>query len=185
MRTPHARHARPLLPCGRERYPVCGSDVLCVGQFIRVWVKIMGPGKYENVGKSQSVVIMINPIIFTRTPPHHTRSLAASLTAHVARIAQPSGKQVGGRIPQPLLLPSQLPAAHTPGERARRRRAASRIIHGEGLRPELPARPFPSSIFIGRNRRDIGKSQSVWTDSKMKTAGSPPLASLRRRWRWR
>jgi hypothetical protein len=26
-----------------------------------------GTGKYENVGKSQSVLIMINPIIFTRT----------------------------------------------------------------------------------------------------------------------
>jgi hypothetical protein len=27
----------------------------------------MGSGKYDNVGKSQSVLIMINPIIFTRT----------------------------------------------------------------------------------------------------------------------
>jgi hypothetical protein len=27
----------------------------------------MGPVKYENVGKSQPVLIMINPIIFTRT----------------------------------------------------------------------------------------------------------------------
>jgi hypothetical protein len=34
---------------------------------IRVRVEIMGPGKYENVGKSQSVLIMINYIIFTRT----------------------------------------------------------------------------------------------------------------------
>jgi hypothetical protein len=32
-----------------------------------VWVEIMGPGKYEHVGKSQSVLMMINPIIFTRT----------------------------------------------------------------------------------------------------------------------
>eukprot|EP01047_Picozoa_sp_COSAG01_P006280 COSAG01_NODE_227_length_21107_cov_85.615099_10_plen_181_part_00 len=38
--------------------------------FIRVWVEIMGPGKYENVGKSQSVLMMINPIIFTRTRMH-------------------------------------------------------------------------------------------------------------------
>jgi hypothetical protein len=36
----------------------------------------------------------------------------------------------------------------------------------------LPARPFSPSIFLDRNRRDIGKSQSLWTDSKMKTAGS-------------
>eukprot|EP01047_Picozoa_sp_COSAG01_P026808 COSAG01_NODE_1741_length_9356_cov_13.065572_5_plen_204_part_00 len=34
---------------------------------LRVRVEIMGPGKYENAGKSQSVLIMINPIIFTRT----------------------------------------------------------------------------------------------------------------------
>jgi hypothetical protein len=27
----------------------------------------MGPGKYESVGKSQSVLIMIDPMIFTRT----------------------------------------------------------------------------------------------------------------------
>jgi hypothetical protein len=25
-----------------------------------------------------------------------------------------------------------------------------------------PARPFPSSIFLDKNRRDIGKSQSTW-----------------------
>eukprot|EP01047_Picozoa_sp_COSAG01_P017918 COSAG01_NODE_959_length_12451_cov_18.389815_9_plen_64_part_00 len=30
-------------------------------------VEIMGPGKIRNVGKSQWVVIMINPIISTRT----------------------------------------------------------------------------------------------------------------------
>jgi hypothetical protein len=34
----------------------------------------------------------------------------------------------------------------------------------------LPARPFPSSIFLVKNRRDIGKSQSIWTDSQMETA---------------
>jgi hypothetical protein len=38
--------------------------------------------------------------------------------------------------------------------------------------PCSPARPFPSSIFLDKNRRDIGKSQSIWTDSKMETAGS-------------
>jgi hypothetical protein len=26
-----------------------------------------------------------------------------------------------------------------------------------------PARPFPSSIFRDKNRRDIGKYQSIWT----------------------
>jgi hypothetical protein len=34
---------------------------------IRVRVEIMGLGKYENVGKSQPVLMMINPIISTRT----------------------------------------------------------------------------------------------------------------------
>jgi hypothetical protein len=34
---------------------------------IRVRVEIMGPGKYESVGESQSFLIMINPIICTRT----------------------------------------------------------------------------------------------------------------------
>jgi hypothetical protein len=36
-------------------------------RLVRVRVEIMGPGKYDSVGKSQSVLIMINPIIFTRT----------------------------------------------------------------------------------------------------------------------
>jgi hypothetical protein len=36
-----------------------------------------------------------------------------------------------------------------------------------------PARAFPSSIFCDKNRRDIGKSQSKWTASKMETPGSP------------
>jgi hypothetical protein len=40
-----------------------------------------------------------------------------------------------------------------------------------------PARPFPSSIFLDRNRRDIGKSQSIWTASRMVTAGSLSSAS--------
>jgi hypothetical protein len=36
-----------------------------------------------------------------------------------------------------------------------------------------PVRAFPSSIFLDKNRRDIGESQSTWTDSKMETARSP------------
>eukprot|EP01047_Picozoa_sp_COSAG01_P052188 COSAG01_NODE_5465_length_4244_cov_54.041255_4_plen_171_part_00 len=39
----------------------------------------------------------------------------------------------------------------------------------------FPARPFPSSILLDKNRRDIGKYQSIWTDSKMETAGSQHL----------
>jgi hypothetical protein len=37
----------------------------CAHLWVRV--EIMGPGKYENVEKSQSVLITINPMIFTRT----------------------------------------------------------------------------------------------------------------------
>eukprot|EP01047_Picozoa_sp_COSAG01_P076117 COSAG01_NODE_13264_length_1610_cov_4.291198_2_plen_217_part_00 len=44
-----------------------------------------------------------------------------------------------------------------------------------------PARPFSPSIYLDKNRRDIGKSQSIWAGSKMKTAGSPPKQSLARR----
>jgi hypothetical protein len=34
---------------------------------LRVRVEIMGSGKYENVGKAQPVLIMINPMISPRT----------------------------------------------------------------------------------------------------------------------
>jgi hypothetical protein len=55
-----------------------------------------------------------------------------------------------------------------------RRSCGSRRLHPRRLLldPVHPARPFPSSIFLDKNRRDIGKSQSIWTDSKMETAGS-------------
>eukprot|EP01047_Picozoa_sp_COSAG01_P014253 COSAG01_NODE_690_length_14219_cov_19.783144_18_plen_213_part_00 len=52
-------------------------------------------------------------------------------------------------------------------------RAELRLEAAVGVElPQAPARPFPSSIFRDKNRRDIGKSQSIWTDSKMETAGS-------------
>jgi hypothetical protein len=50
---------------------------------------------------------------------------------------------------------------------------------GRGLRSlkhgrlrDVPVRALPSSIFRDKNRRDIGKSPSIWTDSKMETPGS-------------
>jgi hypothetical protein len=44
---------------------------------------------------------------------------------------------------------------------------------GGGVVPVLdPARPFASLIFLDKNRRDTGKSQSIWTDSTMGAAGS-------------
>jgi hypothetical protein len=38
----------------------------------------------------------------------------------------------------------------------------------------LPGRFHPQFREGKKNRRDIGKSQSIWTDSKMETPGSPP-----------
>jgi hypothetical protein len=40
--------------------------------------------------------------------------------------------------------------------------------------PALSGRFHPQ--FRDRNRRDIGKSQSIWTNSKMETPSSPPWA---------
>jgi hypothetical protein len=48
----------------------CGcatSDTKRAATQLRVRVEIVGLGKYEHVGESQSVLILINPIIFTRT----------------------------------------------------------------------------------------------------------------------
>jgi hypothetical protein len=68
------------------------------------------------------------------------------------------------------------------------RRLRQRRLHGVEQPPQspavrelLPARPFPSSISLDEIRRDIGKSQSIWTDSKMETAGSPHPTTTRRR----
>eukprot|EP01047_Picozoa_sp_COSAG01_P055915 COSAG01_NODE_6280_length_3755_cov_33.946663_3_plen_125_part_00 len=46
-----------------------GSVVGCRydAAMIRVWVEIMGPGKCGIVGKSQWVLIMIDPVVSTRT----------------------------------------------------------------------------------------------------------------------
>jgi hypothetical protein len=46
---------------------------------IRARGEIMGPEKYENVGKSQSVLIMINSIIFTRTRNIHMEKCQRNL----------------------------------------------------------------------------------------------------------
>jgi hypothetical protein len=53
--------------------------------------------------------------------------------------------------------------------------AVERLLH----RGAHPARPCPSSILLDKNRRDIGKSQSIWTDPKMETAGSRHVEPLR------
>jgi hypothetical protein len=69
--------------------------------------------------------------------------------------------------------PQRTPAVQTqPAEQLERPtppRSAKAALQLEEL---PPARPFPSSVFLDKNRRDIGKSQSIWTDFKMETAGS-------------
>jgi hypothetical protein len=52
-------HSQPLLPA-RPRTPPLSFG-------LRVRVEIVGPGKNEDVGKSQSVLVMIHPMISTRT----------------------------------------------------------------------------------------------------------------------
>jgi hypothetical protein len=51
-------------------------------------------------------------------------------------------------------------------------REARADVRGE-LPADVPGAPSPPSIFRDQNRRDTGKSQSIWTDSKMK----PPAHS--------
>jgi hypothetical protein len=53
----------------------------------------------------------------------------------------------------------------------RRRGGAIGLPLGLVCAPRLglpSARPFPSSMFRDKNRRDIGKSQAIWTDFTMK-----------------
>jgi hypothetical protein len=57
---------------------------------------------------------------------------------------------------------------------ARQARCSSRRASAPA-RTSLPGRFHPQ--LLDENRRDIGKSQSKWTDSKMETAGSPKRAS--------
>eukprot|EP01047_Picozoa_sp_COSAG01_P059580 COSAG01_NODE_7174_length_3319_cov_2.270807_2_plen_334_part_00 len=88
---------------------------------------------------------------------------SASLLAqphHVHRVRAgpwPTAKRTG-------LSPVRTPRQPRQLHRRRRRRGG------------VPARPFPSSMFLDKNRRDIGKSQSIWTDFKMETAGSRAAA---------
>jgi hypothetical protein len=49
-------------------------------RMLRVREEIMGPGKYESVGKSQSVLSLIDPIISPRTP-YCTASVARRCTS--------------------------------------------------------------------------------------------------------
>jgi hypothetical protein len=59
-----------------------------------VRVEIMGPVNYENVGESQAVLIMIDPIISTRTRSWlRSRSPPSSVRVHeVAQLVRDDGR---------------------------------------------------------------------------------------------
>jgi hypothetical protein len=88
-----------------------------------------------------------------------------------------------------------------------RRHTANEWCAGRCTQPVCDARRMPEpgeqcllggSIFLDKNRRGIGKSQSIWTDSKMEAAGAPARDACTRspdpirgashqpslRWRW-
>eukprot|EP01047_Picozoa_sp_COSAG01_P056095 COSAG01_NODE_6320_length_3737_cov_2.088785_4_plen_298_part_00 len=80
--TPRTGAAPPAGSCGHpgrragRRRQLCGAPVtrraapgLGRGGVVRVRVKIMGPGKYENVGESQPALIMHDPMISPRARP--------------------------------------------------------------------------------------------------------------------
>jgi hypothetical protein len=48
---------------------------------------------------------------------------------------------------------------------------------GQQPHHQRPARPRPSSTFLDQSRCDLGKSQPIWTDSEMGTAGSRGVAT--------
>jgi hypothetical protein len=62
-----------LLVLGQITY-LAPFDEGAASRHLRVRVEIMGPGKYEHVGKYQSVLIMVNPMIFTRTRTDNTHA---------------------------------------------------------------------------------------------------------------
>jgi hypothetical protein len=81
---------------------------------IRVRVEILGSQKRRIVGKSQSVVIMINPIIFTRTRMYHM------YCQHVFVLL------CGGAVPRPVRAQGDAPAVRGGGPRPSRGCAAVR-----------------------------------------------------------
>eukprot|EP01047_Picozoa_sp_COSAG01_P029526 COSAG01_NODE_2027_length_8600_cov_3.986356_10_plen_177_part_00 len=99
----------------------------------RARVEIMGPGTYENAGKSQSVLIMIDPMISPRS-----RSLQAP--PHLGRSGRPDGHQLRAAS-----------AARHCGRSPPRARP--------GCTLHVPACVRCVSTFLDKNRRYIGKSQ--------------------------
>jgi hypothetical protein len=64
-----------LLPC---QPPACSWHHAAASRTVRVRGEIMAPGKYANVGKSQSVLIMIKPMISPHTHIVGPRCLATA-----------------------------------------------------------------------------------------------------------
>eukprot|EP01047_Picozoa_sp_COSAG01_P085695 COSAG01_NODE_18943_length_1042_cov_1.014846_2_plen_158_part_00 len=80
---------------------------------------------------------------------------------------------VGACLQQRLRIPQRAARGHGVIDHDAVLSRRARLPLGDARRP-FPDAPFPSSIR-DQNRRDIGKSQSIWTDSKMETAGSQLL----------
>jgi hypothetical protein len=54
--------------------------------------------------------------------------------------------------------------------------AAARCMHARGGGSDAQPGACPSSIFLDKNRGDIGKSQPKWTASTMETPGAAGCA---------
>eukprot|EP01047_Picozoa_sp_COSAG01_P036357 COSAG01_NODE_2839_length_6992_cov_15.825040_3_plen_132_part_00 len=76
--------------------------------------------------------------------------------------------------PLPVCLPSVDAGATVPATCTKKVRVSIGCGCTELTRSCLSGRFHPQ--FRDRNRRDIGKSQSIWTNSKMETPSSPPWA---------
>jgi hypothetical protein len=137
---------------------VCGS--------IRVRVEIMGPGKYKNVGKSQSVVIMINPIIFTRTRRYLGRAQPGGELLEVAPQPGRGHHLHPGATTVSLASLRRATAAAlaiTAGRRRRRRRRPCLVSGGRSLaagcvqrRGTPPSRLRRRGRLLVRARRRLG-----------------------------
>jgi hypothetical protein len=112
---------------------------------------------------------------------HDRRVAVRTEVSHVPvqpQIAHPLARR-RRRASAPLARQAQAQAQHLSGERDVERLRSSVESHrgsgsvGQLLAPGLqPGAPFPPSIFRDKSRRDIGKSQSIWTNSEVETASS-------------
>jgi hypothetical protein len=114
----------------------------------------MGPGKYENVGKSQPVLIMINPIILTRT-----RMLGAVLCCAVCLCQGDFGPlleavavarvQAGTGVTPPGAVPPCIVDDEHDDETAAEIDHHQRQLHGPTVVSVVSgSEPFPIYIYI-------------------------------------